>query len=227
MSRSDYKLYIETSGQLCSIALYDSSNLFSIRESERERSHASLITTFIQELMEEKNLAFSDLDAVVVSSGPGSYTGLRVGFSTAKGICYAHNIPLISVNTLDAMANGLRQKRNDNTALYCPIIDARRMEVYVALYDSDGKEEMSPSALILNDNFNYNLEKKSKNIVFGGSGVEKLQEHFPNDKFVYDTEFTSSATHLERSASHRFEKKLYENLAYSEPFYLKSVYIKK
>jgi len=227
MSHSDFRLYIETSGQMCSIALYNQSEAIGIRESEREKSHASLITRFIKELIKEAKIKLSELRHIVVSSGPGSYTGLRVGYSTAKGICYALSTPLVAVNSLEAMAYGLAMKHSSEDYLYCPIVDARRMEVYTALYDKEGSEIIGPQALILDENFNVKLAEYGKKVIFGGSGVEKLKEYYFDSDYLYDTEITASAHYLDRGARVKIEDKYYENLAYSEPFYLKSVYIKK
>jgi len=224
---SDYRLYIETSGRLCALSLYDGNHKLASRSSEREKSHASLITVFMDELMAEVGINLKDLKYVVVSSGPGSYTGLRVGYSTAKGICYALDIPLIAVNSLESLAYGLSTKYTSEESLFCPIIDARRMEVYAALYNADGKEIMAPSAIILDESFNKMMKNHSRKIVFGGSGAKKLKDNFYDENFEYDCEIAASADFLVRSAQKKIDENEKENIAYSEPFYLKSVYIKK
>jgi len=223
---SDYRIYLETSGAICSVALYNGSDLLSLKETEREKSHASLITVFISELLEGHNLRMDQINHVVISEGPGSYTGLRVGYSTAKGICYAMNIPLVSVNSLEALAFGLSEIYEQQDVLYCPIVDARRMEVFCALYDSNGKVVKPPEAIILDEKFNSEYLPRDKKVIFGGSGVEKLKENFHNASSIYNLDIKPSARLLHRSASKKIENKIYESLAYAEPFYLKSVYIK-
>lgn len=227
MSHSDFRLYIETSGQTCSIALYKGHEAIGIRESEREKSHASLITPFIHELVKEANISLNELGHIIVSSGPGSYTGLRVGYSTAKGIAYATDSPIISVNSLEALSCGLSLKYKNENYLYCPIVDARRMEVYCGLYTSDGEEIQAPKAIILDERFYENLNIQGKKVFFGGTGAEKLKMNFYAKEYDYDTEILHSAHFLTRSAENKIEKNIIENTAYSEPFYLKSVYIKK
>lgn len=226
-TKENIRLYLETSGQTCSVALYSGVENLSLRESEREKSHASLITIFIEEVLSQAGLTLKDVNHIAVSSGPGSYTGLRVGYSTAKGICYALGIPLIAVNSLSALASGLSLKHKDEDALYCPMIDARRMEVYTALYTYDGKEILIPSAYIIENDFyqDYLGEHWNRKIIFGGSGVKKLEDSYPNDNMVYDADIKLSATFISPIANVMIENKLYEKLAYAEPFYLKSVYI--
>lgn len=222
----DLRLCLETSSEICSIALYSGINLLVLRETEKERSHASLITLFIDEILKSQGLKVSDLSYVIVSSGPGSYTGLRVGYSTAKGLCYAYDIPLIAVSSLASLAYGLKRKHLPVKGLYCPIIDARRMEVYAALYDYEGNELMAPEAIILDETFNDRMSSYGDSIIYGGSGAEKLKESFNTDSAQYDTEIVHSSRFLMESAERKILKNDKESLAYSEPYYLKSVYIK-
>ena len=222
---SDIRLCMETSAEICSVALFQGTQLLELKESKRERSHGSMITLFIQELLDAQQLKIEDLDHVIVSSGPGSYTGLRVGYSTAKGLCYPLDIPLISVSTLAALGDGLIQKHNDPNVLYCPIIDARRMEVYTSLYSPSGEELRSPEALIMDQEFIDTMRKYGKTIIFGGSGAEKLQDTNMLPEAEYDLEIYPSAIYLINQAEHMIKNDKFENLAYSEPYYIKSVYI--
>ena len=149
-------LNIETSTEVCSVSISKNGELLCMKETVEGMSHSQLLTVFIEELLAENNLELNQLDAVAVSKGPGSYTGLRIGVSVAKGLCYGLDIPLLSVNSLEIMgkhsALHLDQYSNEN-ALFCPMIDARRMEVYTALYNSKGEEIKPISAEIIEDNF--------------------------------------------------------------------------
>ena len=164
-------LCIETATNVCSVALSSKGSIIGIRESSIDKSHASLLTVFIEELLSENNIKASDLDAVAVSKGPGSYTGLRIGVSTAKGICFGAGIPLIAVNTLESMFRSFITENNDipgtgQTTLYCPMIDARRMEVYSSLFDSEGRQLKDVKAEIINEESYRELLNKGKIVFF-------------------------------------------------------------
>ena len=152
---------LETATNICSVALCDSAGLISLRESSELKSHASILTVFIEEILLENGIKARDLDAIAVSKGPGSYTGLRIGVSVAKGIAYAASIPLIGINTTLSMFWGIvRNRKNiedaDRNSLYCPMLDARRMEVYYAIYDANGNTIKDISAEIISeDSFSY------------------------------------------------------------------------
>ncbi len=216
-------LYLETATNICSVALAENTMLLSIRETEKRNSHAELITVLIQELLTEAGITFAEIDAVAVSKGPGSYTGLRIGVSTAKGICYALGKPLISVGTLHAMAYGAQHffPDHDNTTIFCPMIDARRMEVYYALFDNQLKEIKPSCAEIINSESFSELLNQHK-IIFFGDGAEKckalLSEKqnglFPDQLFV-------SAQHMIIPALEKYNNNDFESTAYFEPFYLK------
>ncbi len=175
--------------------------------------------------MFDAGIKFTDLDAVAVSKGPGSYTGLRIGVSTAKGYCYGLNIPLISVDTLAGMAAGLIQKTLDvnqsDNVLFCPMIDARRMEVYTALFNSNLEKVENVSAKIIDEN-SFNEELLKYKIIFGGDGALKCKEtlaHQPNAIFYND--FFPSAKFIYKIAEQKFVNKEFEDTAYFEPYYLK------
>ena len=211
-------LLIETATKSCSVSLSSENKIIACKEEVNEQySHAENLTVFITELFKTQDFTIKDLDAVAVSKGPGSYTGLRISVSTAKGLCYALDIPLISVSTLKAMAFGMAQKEKSD--LYCPMIDARRMEVYNAFYNSTNNEIRGIQADIIEvDSYQKELNKK---VLFFGDGAEKCKQmiQHPNAKFI-DRIFPSSKDMLE-IANQKFAEKDFEDVAYFEPFYLK------
>ncbi len=217
-------LNIETSTRVCSVALSIDGKVVAIEESHTQNSHAEQVTLFCGKVIKECGLTFKDLDAVAVSKGPGSYTGLRIGVSTAKGLCYGLEIPLISVSTLLSMALGINSNttiEKDANTIICPMIDARRMEVYTALY-SQQLEDIEPieAKIIDEDSFKSYLE--NNNVIFGGDGAEKCKEALsesPNAIFLDD--FHTSAAYLSQLAESKFNKGDFENTAYFEPYYLK------
>src|SRR6476661_4332435 len=141
-------LLLETATSVCSVAVAEDGKLLAIHEESEKNIHATHLTLFIENVMQQAGRSLSDLDAIAVSMGPGSYTGLRIGVSTAKGLCYAMDKPLIGINTLESMAAVIA---NSSTSLYVPMIDARRMEVYTAVYDADLKEILPTQAMILDE----------------------------------------------------------------------------
>ena len=223
-------LQIETATTVCSVALATDGKLVACKQVDQRNIHAEVITLFIEELIASAGLKFTDLDAIAVSSGPGSYTGLRIGISTAKGLCYALDKPLIAVETLDAMANGvIAEAPADLSAntLLCPMIDARRMEVYTALFDTAGNKVKATAAEIINgDTFKQLLQTNP--ILFFGDGAEKCREVIgdsPNAKFL--TGFINSAAHLSQQAAYKFNEGDFEDVAYFEPYYLKDFLVTK
>ena len=211
-------LLIETATKSCSVSLASDDKIIARKQEVNEQySHAEKLTIFIAELFKNQDFTIQDLDAVAVSKGPGSYTGLRISVSTAKGLCYALDIPLISVSTLKAMAFGMAQKEKSD--LYCPMIDARRMEVYNAFYNSTNKEIRGIQADIIEAcSYQKELDKK---VLFFGDGAEKCKKmiQHPNARFI-DGFFPSSKDMLE-IANEKFAEKDFEDVVYFEPFYLK------
>ncbi|MCP4551520.1 MAG: tRNA (adenosine(37)-N6)-threonylcarbamoyltransferase complex dimerization subunit type 1 TsaB [Bacteroidetes bacterium] len=214
-------LLLETATGVCSVALADQGELISLKETSTANSHSSLLTTFIDEILKENDLQYSDLDAIVVSKGPGSYTGLRIGISSAKGLCFSLDKPLIAINTLQSMAYGIHKMIQDENFLICPMIDARRMEVYDSLFDPHLNEIKATAAEIIDENSFSDYFKKST-IYFGGDGADKCREvlsHQKNAKFVSD--FKVSAKYMIEIASQKFKEKQFEDVVYFEPYYLK------
>ena len=220
-------LNIETATRVCSVSLAVDGVVKAIKESKVKNPHAEQVTLFSEQVVEKAGYRFSDLDAVAVSKGPGSYTGLRIGVSTAKGYCFALNKPLIAVGTLDAMAwglvNALRNKKQLLHAYYyCPMIDARRMEVYDAVYDHELNKVKQVNATIL-DKDTYSAFFADRAVVFGGDGAEKAKELYFNikDKAYFLDGFEPSSMHMAKLAEQKFNNKQFEDVAYFEPYYLK------
>jgi len=219
-----YILYLETATHVCSVAIAKNDRLIAIKETSIENSHSSLITVFVEEVIQEAKIQFTDLNAVCVSMGPGSYTGLRIGVSSAKGFCYALNIPLIAVNTLQSMANIYIQKnlaKITEATLLCPMIDARRMEVYSALFNKKLSFIRTTHADII-DETSFQEFLKNNTLIFFGNGAEKCKPFLnKNDHVIFDSDYLVSATGMISLALEKYKKQQFENLAYFEPYYLK------
>ncbi|HXP50427.1 MAG TPA: tRNA (adenosine(37)-N6)-threonylcarbamoyltransferase complex dimerization subunit type 1 TsaB [Bacteroidia bacterium] len=211
-------LNIETATSACSVALAKDGVVIASEENNDGMVHAEKITLLIKNLMEKASFSLHNIDAIAIGTGPGSYTGLRIGTATAKGLCYALDKPLIAVPTLKAMAYGAAQKLKREDVLYCPMIDARRLEVYTALFDHSGKEILPVQAKIL-DNTSF---AEYKTIAFFGDGMPKMKELFANDsnKIWLDSIY-ASALNMCHMAEEMFASKTFSDVAYYEPFYLK------
>ena len=211
-------LLIETATKSCSVSLASDDKIIATKQEVNEQySHAEKLTVFIAELFKNQDFTIQDLDAVAVSKGPGSYTGLRIGVSTAKGLCYALDIPLVAISTLRAMAFGMAKKEESD--LYCPMIDARRMEVYNAFFNAENKEIRGVQADIINEK-SYQKELE-KSVLFFGDGAEKCKAiiRHKNAKFldgIYPTSKDMLSLVLQK-----YTNKDFEDVAYFEPFYLK------
>ena len=215
---STYILNIETSTKACSVAIHKNGNLIALKESVTENfSHSEKLLVFVGELIENSQIRLSDLSAIAVSMGPGSYTGLRIGVATAKGLCYGLNIPLISISTLKSMSLGMSLKKKGD--LFCPMIDARRMEVYSAFFDIHNIRKRKIQADILDAN-SYKNELKEK-VIFFGDGSDKAKEVIKNKNAIFITDFYPSANFIGMLSYQKFLDSDFEDLAYFEPFYLK------
>ncbi|MCB2220019.1 MAG: tRNA (adenosine(37)-N6)-threonylcarbamoyltransferase complex dimerization subunit type 1 TsaB [Bacteroidetes bacterium] len=214
-------LCIETATPICSIALVENDKVIGIRESIRKNSHAEVVTLFIDELFKEHNLKPGNLDAIVVSKGPGSYTGLRIGVSTAKGLCYATGKPLIAINTLQSMALGLAEMRQlPANAILIPMIDARRMEVYAAVYNHYGQQVRETKAEIVEKD-SYDAYLSEGQVYFFGDGASKCREIISHPNAIFVNEFIPSAAYMSRLAIEKHKANQFEDVAYFEPYYLK------
>ncbi len=218
-------LNIETSTRNCSVALSDNEQLLSFREADQGNEHAARIAVFVDEVLREAGRRCSDIDAVAVGAGPGSYTGLRIGVSTAKGLAYALDRPLIAVSPLQAMAVAAarrnRQEGGRKDALFCPMTDAGRMEVYAALYDGEGGQVREIAADIVDEDTYVEYLRKGW-MFFCGDGCGKCRpvlQAMPNARFYED--IRPSARYMPALASRAYARRTFEDVAYFEPFYLK------
>jgi tRNA threonylcarbamoyladenosine biosynthesis protein TsaB len=221
-------LNIETSTEVCSVSLAKDGMLLFKKESIEGMNHSRLLTVFIEYLFSENDIQINTIDAVAVSKGPGSYTGLRIGVSVAKGLCYGLNIPLISINSLEILASfaarnlaGFGLPINGSAVLFCPMIDARRMEVYTALYNSKGEDIRPISAEIIDENFLSEFLENQK-ILFFGNGAEKCKNMINHQNALFEGPLTTSAEFMQITAEEKFKNQEFENVAYFEPFYLKN-----
>ena len=218
-------LSIETSTKNCSVALFSGSNLISEKSLLSEKhSHSETLTLFVEDVIKKSNYTLVDLDAISISKGPGSYTGLRIGVSTAKGLSYSLNRPLISVSTLRYMAFYM-SKKTLNYDLYCPMIDARRMEVFSSFYDKDNNQVREVMADIIDEN-SYNKELENK-VLFFGDGSNKCKDVLISGNAYFTDNFSPSATYMGILSLEKYNNKDFEDVAYFEPFYLKDFVVGK
>jgi tRNA threonylcarbamoyladenosine biosynthesis protein TsaB len=209
-------LHLETSTKVCSVALSKNGELVALKEiNEDNFSHGEKLTLFVEEVMKKGNIAFEQLSGVSVASGPGSYTGLRIGTSTAKGFCFALNIPLLAIDALESLAEIAKKKYPESNL--CPMIDARRMEVYSAIYSSKMEVLKTVSADILDENSYQEFGE----LVCFGDGMPKTKEIWTNRSIIFEDEILSSASGQVERVYQKYVNKEFEDVAYFEPFYLK------
>jgi len=229
-------LAIETATSVCSVALARDGTLLSIRETTIPNAHSSVLTVLIDELFHAEDLTYADLDAVTVSMGPGSYTGLRIGVAAAKGLCYGLDKPLIAIPTLQAMAAGIQSAVRSpqfsisthqltsspvHQPLVCPMIDARRMEVYCAVYNEELKEVFATDARIIDEN-SFRELLTGHILIFAGDGAAKCKPFLaPHHHARFIDDFQASSQYMISLAEKRFQANQVEDLAYFEPYYLK------
>ncbi len=220
-------LSIESATQICSVALSRDGNVIALRESAEGRDHARLVAKFVDELLSECGVEAKSLDAVAVSKGPGSYTGLRIGVSVAKGLCYGLNIPLIGVGSLEALTqvaiNSCDSAEWGEVTLI-PMVDARRMEVYTQLFNARGEALSEVSAQIVDENSFGEYRQADGGVILFGDGSAKCVEVLP---WVKSVDVAPSAVGVATVAHEKFLRGEFEDVAYFEPFYLKEVVITK
>jgi tRNA threonylcarbamoyladenosine biosynthesis protein TsaB len=213
-------LLIETSAEICSVAIASDGKIINSQMSNGAMQHATHLPIYIEtamKLLKEQNIT---LDAVAVSSGPGSYTGLRIGVSTAKGLCYALGCKLIAIDTLKIIATAFKQSEPANMII-CPLVDARRMEVYTAMYDAELNQISPAEAKIIDENSFAEIDCP---IYFCGSGAEKCSKVIQNPNANFDTTINPTANMMVDLAEEAYDNKQFEDVAYYEPFYLKEFY---
>lgn len=224
MTESTYILQIETATPVCAVAISKNGVTVAQVEAHEPNLHASHLTLFIEQVVTNAAITLSDINAVAVSMGPGSYTGLRIGASTAKGLCYAMDIPLIAVNTLQAMVHGFgMQVPLSNIAGHTlvPMVDARRMEVYMATYNTQLECLTATEARIIDADTFFD-DSKNTNYVLFGTGADKLEAFFENAATIQvAVGFRNAASFFSKLAFEKFEQQEFEDVVYFEPYYLK------
>ena len=209
-------LHIETATTNCSVALAKEGELLAIKEVSNGYSHAENLHVFIRELLNSQELAFEQLDAIAVSKGPGSYTGLRIGVSAAKGLCFALDKPLIAVDTLQTLAMQVKE----HGGLIVPMIDARRMEAYTAVFNGRFDKQREIKAEVLTED-SFAEELSGQRVVFIGNAVEKTQDVISNENAEFRAGVLPSAREMCAVAFEAFKRQDFEDVAYFEPYYLK------
>lgn len=214
-------LQIDTATEKAHVSLAREGRVLQQLRSDSQKDHASFLQPAIGQLVKEEGVTLNDIDAVSVTMGPGSYTGLRVGMASAKGLCYVLNKPLIALNTLEVIALSTMQAAGtqDTATLFCPMIDARRMEVFTALYNSGRQLILEPCAMIL-DSTSFNTELEKGLVLFSGNGSAKFRTvcNHPNARF-YDVAVTAEA--MATLSLEQFSAQRFASLAYTEPLYIK------
>jgi tRNA threonylcarbamoyladenosine biosynthesis protein TsaB len=218
-------LCLETATSVCSVALCTANGIISSRQNSENRSHSSLLTIYIEEILRENDIQIKDLDAIAVSKGPGSYTGLRIGVSVAKGISYRAGIPLIGIETTLSMFWGMKNANygimdKSEDLILCPMLDARRMEVYYCLFDQAGTRLTEISAGIITENSFSDITEEKK-IIFFGEGAMKCENMIKRKNSIFYPGFEISAAYMQKPCYEAFYANRFEDVAYFEPFYLK------
>lgn len=211
-------LSIETSTKVCSVALHHELTLLGSAELHVDQSHSEQLAILIQNILKTTGQKTTDLNAVAISAGPGSYTGLRIGTSTAKGLCYALEIPLIAINTLAAMAYAM--SRFYTNSLICPMIDARRMEVYCQVFDAE-MNEIEPTEAKVIDESSFSALLEDNSMVFFGNGAAKCEPVISHKNTHFVNDVYPSAIPLGELAGKKYTAREFEDMAYFEPYYLK------
>lgn len=218
-------LCIETSSELCSVVLLSDGKIVAEKSSLKSKSHSSLITIFIEEVLKKSLIKKRNLSAIAVSLGPGSYTGLRIGLSVAKGLSYALNIPLIGINTLEILVQAAISQYNlvlSPQTILVPMIDARRMEVFTAIFDNKFNIIENTQAKIIDEQSYLNF--KNKKIIFFGSGAKKCADIILNKNVVFLDDIYPTAKFMTEQVLTKIKSQTFENTAYSVPLYGKAFY---
>ena len=212
-------LNINTAINPASVCLARDSQTLSFAQSTHQKEHASWLHLAVKQIIADAGISFKDTEAIAVTAGPGSYTGLRIGLAAAKGLSFALDIPLIAINLLEMMAQAIKSEVAD---FYCPVVDARRMEVFMAVYGRNMEAIIAPCAMIVKPDSFYSLQEKGK-IIFVGDGCEKIKQIIPPSNAIFSDKEVTAMDMVELSANNLREKR-FADIAYSEPFYLKEFY---
>jgi tRNA threonylcarbamoyladenosine biosynthesis protein TsaB len=219
-------LSVETSATTCSVALHDNGHLVNALTVSEGQAHAAKLAVLIDDLFKESQFDINEIKAVALSAGPGSFTGLRIGTSTVKGICYALNVPLIAITTLDLLAFQVKKKMQDNIDFLVPMIDAKRMEVYCQIVDRDLRLIRPPAAQLITEvSFAELLEHKK--VLFFGDGAEKCITVLKHPNALFESGVTPQASALGEMAFPNYERGAFQDLAGFAPLYLKEFIAKK
>ena len=215
-------LSIETSTTVCSVAIHEQENCIDVHEISEQNAHSGKLTVLIEEILTKNSLQIKDFDAIAISKGPGSYTGLRIGTSVAKGLCFAANLPLIAVDTLQALALACKTQLTTipTNTIFMPMIDARRMEVYTSQWNQNMDCIQETSALIVTEDTIHTFSPDTLYYIFG-DGSEKCNPLLTATNITYIPHITATAQTIGTLAYQQFTKNDFADLAYFEPFYLK------
>ncbi len=214
-------LLLETSTEVCSVSVAENQNVVMTKSNFEKNSHTEHLTLMIEEVVKTVGWTLKELDAIVVSDGPGSYTSLRIGASTAKALCYALGIPLLAIDSLTILSQAIDRLLLTQESLVVPMIDARRMEVYMSIFRHDGTPLLEKQAVILAEDTFENYKNDYKNLYLCGNGAQKYFDNFPSSHLILSHTQTCSSYMAELSYE-KYLKKEVDNVAYFSPFYLKN-----
>ena len=218
-------LCIDTTSEFCSVSLFQDNNLIEFQNSIIERSHSKLLILIIDDILKKSKTKINEIDAFSISKGPGSYTGLRIGLSSVKGFCFGLNKPLISINTLKVLCKSALNHIKDKSSILCPMVDARRMEVYTKIYDYNLNSLSDDKSLVLDEN-SFDLYK-DKEIYFFGNGSDKFEKIVKRNNFIFINDIMPDSRFMGDITSEKYNSNEFEDLSTFEPNYIKDFYLIK
>lgn len=218
-------LHFDTSSTICSVTLSEGYDILESIEDTTSNSHASKLTSYIYQICSNNKVLIPEIEALSFSAGPGSYTGLRIGLSTIKAISYALNIPIVFVNTLDAISSAMIDEFKQGDFIYCPMIDARRNEVYTAQFNNKNEIQGDYTSLIFDNTLNFNVLNDKKTMIIGGDGTKKAPNGLFMSEVIYSKIQSTSSRYLVSLANQKILRKEFESIVYSEPLYLKKPFL--
>ena len=218
-------MHFDTSSPICSVTLSEGYDIIETIEETTNNSHAAKLTTYINEICNNNNVLIPEVEALSFSAGPGSYTGLRIGLSTIKGLSYALKTPIVFVNTLDAISSAMIEEFKQNDYIYCPMIDARREEVYAAYFNNKNEIQGDYTSLIFDNMLDFNILYDKKTIIIGGDGTKKAQNRLFKNEVIYSKIQSASSRYLVSIATQKVLREEFESNVYCEPLYLKKPFL--